>query len=115
MSQPLFSDNEKNKLAGYKVLYQHNLAEARRYAECSLYAAEALANILRLFITAVEKIRIPKNVSYLVTRLKDNAGIELKVVSVNVDEQKAEIEMKLRERLGKTKSDVNRLRRNVLR
>lgn len=115
MREPLFSDSEKNKLAGFKVLYQHNLAEAKRYAACSLHAAEALANILRIFASVVDKIRTPKNVSYIVDRLKDNSGIQIKLVSGSVEEQREEIERTLKDRLCKNKCTVNRLRKNVLR
>lgn len=115
MSEPLFTDTEKNKLAGYKFLYQHNTLEARRYAQCSLQAAEALGNILRLFISAAEKIRTPKNISYILARLKDNSGIQIILTAKSSEEQKAELEKKLVERLSKNKCDVNRLRKNVLR
>jgi len=115
VNQPIFSDKDKNQLAGFKMLYQHNLAEAKRHAPCSLQAAEALANILRMFASAVEKIRTPKNVSYILSRLKDNSDIQLKLVSETVDEQKEELEEILKERLCKNKCTVNRLRKNVLR
>ncbi len=113
MSEPLFSDIEKNKLAGFKVVYKHNLAEARRYALCSLQAAEALSQIIRLFSSVIEKIRTPKNVTYILVRLKDNSDIDIKLVSEGIEGQKIELKEKLDLLTLNNKRNINRLRKNL--
>lgn len=75
MTEPLFSDSQKTRLAQQKVLYEHNLAEAKKFAQCSLNAASALLEILQLLRESVERIRTQKEMAEVLTRLQVNARI----------------------------------------
>ena len=113
MATPLFSEKQKTELAQHKMLHQHNLGQAKKFALCSLQAHQALLELYLVFVDVVEKIRSKKEMTEFLRRLSENADIEIQFRSEDLNTQKIELNDKLTEFMKKTKTNITRLRKSL--
>lgn len=113
MKKQLFSDEQKSKLAGLKVSYSSNRKLAKMTRLSSLQAAEALWDILDIFLKAVVQVETEREFTELVRRYNEVTANKQEFLGSSVDSQKAEFTLRLTAARAKARSEVRRLRKSL--
>ena len=113
MKNGIFTDRQKNDLAGFKMLYQHNSNLASGVQQYSLQAAEALWSLSDLFLAVTDSVKTEKDLQDIIRRFKEATNAKVDIKGVSLAERTNEFVTIITALKIKSRSKVRRLRSNL--